>query len=50
MNTIWIVEDHAAFRRTLVRVLNAETDLQCPATSIPAKKLSPHSRAMTCPI
>ena len=29
MNTLWIVEDHAAFRRTLVRVLNAETDLQC---------------------
>ena len=30
MNTIWIVEDHAAFRRTLVRVLNSEPDLQCP--------------------
>ena len=29
MNTIWIVEDHAAFRHTLVRVLNAETGLQC---------------------
>lgn len=29
MNTLWIVEDHAAFRRTLVRVLNAEPDLQC---------------------
>ncbi|OYW30743.1 MAG: LuxR family transcriptional regulator [Chthoniobacter sp. 12-60-6] len=29
MNTLWIVEDHAAFRRTLVRVLNAESDLQC---------------------
>lgn len=29
MNTLWIVEDHAAFRRTLVRVLNAETDLKC---------------------
>jgi DNA-binding NarL/FixJ family response regulator len=29
MNTIWIVEDHSAFRRTLVRVLNAETGLQC---------------------
>lgn len=29
MNTIWIVEDHAAFRRTLVRVLNAEEGLQC---------------------
>ncbi|HRH98786.1 MAG TPA: response regulator transcription factor [Prosthecobacter sp.] len=26
---IWIVEDHAAFRRTLIRVLNAETDIQC---------------------
>jgi DNA-binding NarL/FixJ family response regulator len=30
MKTLWIVEDHAAFRRTLVRVLNAEPDLQCP--------------------
>ena len=29
MNTIWIIEDHAAFRRTLVRVLNAEEGLQC---------------------
>jgi DNA-binding NarL/FixJ family response regulator len=29
MNTLWIVEDHTAFRRTLVRVLNAETGLQC---------------------
>lgn len=29
MKTIWIVEDHAAFRRTLVRVLNAEAGLQC---------------------
>lgn len=29
MNTLWIVEDHAAFRRTLVRVLNAEKDLKC---------------------
>lgn len=29
MKTLWIVEDHAAFRRTLVRVLNAETELQC---------------------
>lgn len=29
MSTLWIVEDHAAFRRTLVRVLNAEPGLQC---------------------
>lgn len=29
MKTIWIIEDHAAFRRTLVRVLNAEDGLQC---------------------
>lgn len=29
MKTIWITEDHAAFRRTLSRVLNAETDLCC---------------------
>jgi DNA-binding NarL/FixJ family response regulator len=30
MKTLWIVEDHAAFRRTLVRVLNSEPDLRCP--------------------
>lgn len=30
MKNLWIVEDHAAFRRTLVRVLNSEPDLQCP--------------------
>jgi DNA-binding NarL/FixJ family response regulator len=30
MKTLWIVEDHAAFRRTLVRVLNSEPDLHCP--------------------
>lgn len=29
MKSIWIIEDHAAFRRTLVRVLNAEGGLQC---------------------
>lgn len=29
MKTIWITEDHAAFRRTLARVLSAETDLSC---------------------
>lgn len=29
MNTAWIIEDHAALRRTLVRVLNAEAGLQC---------------------
>jgi DNA-binding NarL/FixJ family response regulator len=29
MKTIWIIEDHAAFRRTLVRVLGAENGLQC---------------------
>lgn len=29
MNTVWIIEDHAALRRTMVRVLNAEPDLQC---------------------
>ena len=29
MKSIWIIEDHAAFRRTLVRVLNAEDGLQC---------------------
>jgi DNA-binding NarL/FixJ family response regulator len=29
MKTIWIIEDHAAFRRTLCRVLDAETGLRC---------------------
>jgi DNA-binding NarL/FixJ family response regulator len=39
MNTLWIVEDHAAFRRTLVRVLNAEPDLQCPRDFDSCEKL-----------
>jgi len=30
MKTIWIIEDHAAFRRTLARVLNSELGLKCP--------------------
>ncbi len=29
MNTIWITEDHAPFRRTLARVLNSESGLSC---------------------
>ena len=29
MKILWIVEDHTSFRRTLVRVLNAETGFQC---------------------
>lgn len=29
MSTLWIVEDHASFRRTLVRLLSIESDLQC---------------------
>lgn len=29
MKSIWIIEDHAAFRRTLVRVLNIEAGLRC---------------------
>jgi DNA-binding NarL/FixJ family response regulator len=29
MKNIWIIEDHAAFRRTLARVLNAEDGLRC---------------------
>ena len=29
MKPLWIVEDHTSFRRTLVRVLNAETGFQC---------------------
>ncbi|MEI6713900.1 MAG: response regulator transcription factor [Verrucomicrobiota bacterium] len=32
MKTIWMVEDHASFRRTLAAVFNAETDLSCPRT------------------
>jgi DNA-binding NarL/FixJ family response regulator len=30
MKSIWIVEDHASFRHTLIRVLNAADGLQCP--------------------
>ncbi|MDZ4289724.1 MAG: response regulator transcription factor [Prosthecobacter sp.] len=30
MKSIWIVEDHAPFRRTITSVFNAETDLHCP--------------------
>lgn len=29
MKTLWIVEDHAPFRRTLMKVLNAESGLKC---------------------
>lgn len=29
MSTLWIVEDHTAFRRTLARMLNAEEGLRC---------------------
>jgi DNA-binding NarL/FixJ family response regulator len=29
MKQVWIVEDHAPFRRTLAKVLNAEPALQC---------------------
>jgi DNA-binding NarL/FixJ family response regulator len=29
VKNIWIIEDHATFRRTLVRVLNAEDGLRC---------------------
>lgn len=29
MNTLWITEDHASFRRTLARVLNSESGLHC---------------------
>ncbi len=31
MKSIWIIEDHAAFRRSLGRVLNVEPDLRCTA-------------------
>lgn len=30
MTTVWIVEDHAPFRRSLMAVLAAEGDLACP--------------------
>ena len=30
MSTLWIVEDHSAFRRALAKVVNAESDLACP--------------------
>lgn len=39
MSTLWIVEDHAAFRRTLVRLLATETDLQCPRDFDSCEKL-----------
>ena len=45
MKTLWIVEDHAAFRRTLVRVLNVEPDLQCPRDFDSCEKLLP---ALVC--
>jgi len=32
MKTIWMVEDHSSFRRTLASVFNAETELSCPRT------------------
>ncbi len=39
MSTLWIVEDHAAFRRTLVRLLATESDLQCPRDFDSCEKL-----------
>ncbi|WP_395750714.1 response regulator [Prosthecobacter sp.] len=39
MSTLWIVEDHAAFRRTLVRLLSTESDLQCPRDFDSCEKL-----------
>ncbi|MFC5455196.1 response regulator [Prosthecobacter fluviatilis] len=39
MSTLWIVEDHASFRRTLVRLLATETDLQCPCDFDSCEKL-----------
>lgn len=39
MSTLWIVEDHASFRRTLVRLLSTETDLQCPRDFDSCEKL-----------
>ncbi len=39
MSTLWIVEDHASFRRTLVRLLAAESDLQCPRDFDSCEKL-----------
>lgn len=39
MSTLWIVEDHASFRRTLVRLLATESDLQCPRDFDSCEKL-----------
>lgn len=39
MSTLWIVEDHASFRRTLVRLLSTESDLQCPREFDSCEKL-----------
>ncbi len=47
MKSIWIIEDHSAFRRTLVRVLNAEDGLQCTRDFDSCERLSLHSRGMT---
>ena len=38
MSTLWIIEDHTAFRRTLVRVLNTESGLQCTRDFDPCEK------------
>ncbi|MBB5033901.1 response regulator transcription factor [Prosthecobacter vanneervenii] len=39
MSTLWIVEDHASFRRTLVRLLATESNLQCPLDFDSCEKL-----------
>ena len=49
MSTLWIVEDHASFRRTLVRLLSTETDLQCPRDFDSCEKLLTALSGSTAP-
>ena len=38
MNSVWIIEDHAVFRRTLIRVINAEANLRCSHDFVSCEK------------
>ena len=49
MSTLWIVEDHASFRRTLVRLLNTEPDLQCTRDFDSCEKLLASLSGSTAP-
>ncbi len=49
MSTLWIVEDHASFRRTLVRLLSTETDLQCTCDFDSCEKLLASLSASNAP-